>query len=116
MSFKVKESKLARVQEKVGRIRSFYNHLILYTVVNLIFAFSANFSEINIHIYNGFKISNQWANFDSYKIYPLWLIWGVVLVINAVTTFGIPIVFGSRWEEKKIEEYMKEDKTKINNI
>ena len=115
MNLKIKESKLARIQEKVGRIKSFYNHLILYILVNFIFTFSANFSEINIHIYNGFKISNQWANFDSYKVYPLWLVWGVILIINAVALFSIPMLFGNKWEEKKIEEYMKEDATKFKN-
>ena len=36
--------------------------------------------------------------------------WGIVLIFHAVGTFGIPNLFSKDWEERKIKEYMNNNR------
>ncbi len=87
------ENKYIRAKERVEQLKKFYGKLGTYLVFMAIFAI-INYST------NGLR-------------YPwfLWIAgaWGLGIVIEAGKTFGISMIFGRNWEERKIKELMGED-------
>ena len=89
--------KYIKAKNRVEKLKNFYNHLVIYIIVNLIIT--------------GFKVSNNldsWAEFRdellSIDVLSVWTVWGLVLVIHFIS-----LVFGQGWEERKIEELMNKE-------
>jgi len=94
MNYSDKEDKYFRAKEKVEEIKKFYSSLIAYVFV--------------IGALAGFNYyTDQWS-------YPwfLWAAfgWGIGLVFQAFKAFSLNPFFGNGWEERKIKEFMKDDK------
>lgn len=72
-----------KAKERVNEIKNFYNHLIVYIVINVIFIYF---------------VGKSW----------LWVtaFWGMGVVFQFVRTF----LFSKEWEEKKIKEYIEREK------
>lgn len=100
----VNDKKLLKAKLKVEELKKFYEHVVAYVLVNLFLAFVWNFS---FKLFGNFIVSNQFDG-GNFTHIPIWLIWGVFLLLHAFKTFGFLNLFGSDWEERKIEEYMKE--------
>ncbi|HKL35280.1 MAG TPA: 2TM domain-containing protein [Salegentibacter sp.] len=87
------ENKYLKARERVKELREFYNHLFSYILVNILLA--------GLNYY-----TNQWA-------YPwfLWVVggWGIGLAFDALKVFLMNPMFGKRWEERKIMEYMEKE-------
>jgi len=82
-----------RAKLKVQKLKEFYEHLIVYLLVNLgIFLFNMVISPETLWFY--------------YSLVG----WGVGLAIHAVFAFGLADFWGSDWEERKIKELMAKDK------
>jgi hypothetical protein len=67
-------------------------------------AFTWNFS---FKIFGNFILSNQF-NGDGFRHIPIWLFWGIFLALHALKTFGFLNFYGKEWEERKIQEFMKD--------
>jgi uncharacterized RDD family membrane protein YckC len=78
-----------RAKKRVGEIKGFYAHLIVYVVVNAILV------AINLLVTPGFL----------WFLIPLFG-WGIGLFFHAVFGFGLFGIFTKEWEDKKIKEYM----------
>ena len=100
----INDKKLLKAKLRVEEIKEFYKHLITFVMVNLFLAFIWKFS---FKIFGNFIVSNQF-DVDGFTHIPIWLIWGVFLVIHALKTFGFLNFFNKDWEEKKIKEFMNE--------
>lgn len=94
--------KYIRAKNKVEKLKAFYNHVVIYIIVNIIIT--------------GFKVSNNldsWANFTnelwSIDVLSVWTVWGLVLLIHFIS-----LLFGQGWEERKIEELMNKELSKDN--
>ena len=92
--------KYIKAKNRVEKIKSFYNHLAVYIIINLVIT--------------GFKMSNNlgsWREFTnelfSIDVLSSWTIWGIVLLIHL---FAITV--GRGWEERKIEALMKKELSK----
>ncbi len=88
------ESAYKRAEKRLKDIKGFYHHLLAYCLITPFTIF------INFKTYWDYK----WF---WYSIIP----WGIGLAIHAFVVFvhkgkG---VFGRNWEERKIEQFMKED-------
>lgn len=93
-----------KAENKVKKLKGFYFHLFLYLVVNLAWFLVLLFSN---HV-------------SSYYEYGFWgmgyghvstaVIWGVVLVIHYVLISGINVTFSKKWEQRKIQEFLNNDK------
>ena len=94
MEYRDKENKYFRAKEKVECIKKFYTGLISYVFVISLLAW-LNYA------------TNQWS-------YPwfLWAAfgWGIGLIFQAIKAFSLNPFFGKGWEERKIKEFMNEDK------
>lgn len=86
--------KYMRASERVTELKQFYTRCFRGGVAILIVA------GINYYL-------NEWA-------YPwfLWVVFGVglSLVLRAFKVFGFTMFMGRDWEERKIKEYMDEDR------
>ncbi|MGE7636009.1 2TM domain-containing protein [Bacillus paramycoides] len=81
-----------RAKKRVENLKAFYIHLTVYILVNLMLFLINMISDS----------SKLWF------LYPLGG-WGIGIVIHGLTTLPLGI-FGKKWEEQKIKEYMKKDK------
>jgi len=89
-----KENKYFRAKERVEELKKFYSNLTSYV---LVIAFLA---AINYYT-NGWSYAwFLWAAFG----------WGIGIVFHAVKAFQWNPYFNKDWEERKIKEFMDQDK------
>ncbi len=91
-----------RAKKKVEVLKGFYNHLVVYILVNsAIILVSAN-------VFNSGEINfNHWSNYVSA------FFWGFGLVTHGLYTFYVVNFknnFLKRWEEKKIKQFLDEER------
>jgi ABC-type transport system involved in cytochrome bd biosynthesis fused ATPase/permease subunit len=84
-----------KAKKQVGEIKGFYSHLLSYVLV------------ISVLIFVNLKYSPG----------HLWFIytaagWGIGLFFHAAKVFDWFTFLGKNWEEKKIQQYMEEEKNK----
>ena len=97
------DAKYRRAAERVDRLRGFYNHLIVYVVVNM----SISIFKVVRNVENGESYAE--AIFDL-NTFIVWLFWGIALALHAFSVFGLPMILGKDWEVRKIDEFMKKDR------
>ncbi|WP_299709676.1 2TM domain-containing protein [uncultured Tenacibaculum sp.] len=89
---KEEEIRYMRALKKVKEIKEFYSHLLIYIIV------------IPILIFINLKFSPQfhWFWFSVFG-------WGIGLFSHGFQIFdGFKLIMGKNWEERKINEYIKE--------
>ena len=88
------EKDVERARERVKKMRSFYSNLVTYIVVNVILI------VINV-LTSPHDLWFWWVT----------LIWGAILIIQAINTFTIKNKFlGEEWEERKVNEILQKKK------
>lgn len=94
MDYSDKENKYFRAKERVECIKKFYTSLLAYLfVISLLAAVNYYTNEFR---YPWFL----WAAFG----------WGIGLVFQGIKAFSYNPFFGKGWEERKIKEFMNDDK------
>lgn len=91
-----KENSYLLAKKEVKKIKGFYIHLFVYLVINTIF------------IVNN-TIANGWEGFKT-TLFSIVLFWGIGLFFHWYGTFGKNILFGKKWEKKKIQDLLDKDK------
>jgi len=92
-----------RAEKRVKDIKGFYWHLFWYLAVNIFLTFGGPIWKF---VSNGsFDLSN--IHFGNFSV---WFFWGIGLVSHWLHVFGKNIFFSKNWEERKIKEYMDQDK------
>jgi len=81
-----------KAKKKVDCIKGFYGNLFAYLIV-IPFLFWLNYRTTDF----------LWAIFPAVG-------WGLGLMINGLHAFGLNPLFGKDWEERKINEFMNNDK------
>lgn len=99
---KKKSPEYLRAKRKVEVLKAFYQHLIVYITINsVMILFMAN------------VFSREAVNFSNIGIYTIAFFWGIGLVSHAIYVFfeiHFKINFLRRWEERKIQQFMDDDK------
>ena len=95
------EQKYILARKRVEKISKFYKHLAVYVIVNSFLSAVFIAGDIN----DGDTFNEAFFNFHNYKI---WLFWGIGIFFQALNTFGIRLLLNKDWEERKIQEYMKD--------
>ena len=83
-------------KKRVKSIRGFYIHLFFYLVINAV---------IIVQIY-----SHNNHDFFQLESFSTALFWGIGLLAHGTSVFGSNLIFGKKWEERKIKELMSKDK------
>lgn len=85
-------------RKRVKKIKGFYTHLVVYICVNLFIVF-INISDLKPN-----------ESYFQPKNFVTAFFWGIGLVAHGLNVFGIDLIFGKNWEERKIKEIMDKDK------
>ena len=97
------EQKYILARKRVEKVSKFYKHLVAYVIVNIFLSAIFIIGDIN----DGYTFNEAVSDYHNYKI---WLFWGIGIFFQALNTFGIRVFFRKGWEERKIKEYMKENR------
>ena len=91
-----KENKYLRAKDRVEELKKFYGNITSYVVVITFLA-----------------VLNYWTNEWAYMWF-LWAAfgWGIGIFFHAIRTFNLNPFFGRDWEERKIQELMKDEEKK----
>lgn len=93
----IKNQNDIRYQEaakRVKKLKSFYIHLTIYILVNLLI--------VLINIQN-LKPGESYFKFENFVTL---FFWGIGLLAHAMSVFVPQFVLGKNWEERKIRELM----------
>ena len=93
------EASFKRAQKKVKAIKGFYTHLTVYIFVN---------AFIIISLYLNLDKGEQFWIFSTFSTA---FFWGIGLFFHALNVFKKTVFFGSKWEERKIQEFMIENQS-----
>ncbi|MCM2301470.1 MAG: 2TM domain-containing protein [Flavobacteriaceae bacterium] len=99
METKQDYEKYQRAKKQVAEIKGFYSHLLSYVFV------------MSILIFVNLKYSPEHLWF----IYSMFG-WGVGVFFHALKVFNWFPFMGKNWEEKKIQEFMEQEKNKQNKF
>ena len=86
-------------RKRLNKLKGFYHHLFWYVIVN-VFVIGFICTKVD-------NISDIW-NFGTFSTA---IFWGIGVFFHAVGVFGKNIFFSKSWEEKKIKQFMNEDKS-----
>ncbi len=92
------QKRYERAKKRVDNERGFYTHLTIYIVINITLLFiNTNFES------QGFRNWFQW------HLYITPILWGIGLLFHGLRVFKGNIIYGKKWEERKIKELMEKD-------
>ncbi|MFT5752842.1 MAG: hypothetical protein ACI9FW_001289 [Flavobacterium sp.] len=92
------DAKYYEALKRVKRIKGFYTHALVYLVINLMFV------VINYQNLGEGESYFQWHNFITA------FFWGIGLFAHGLSVFLPGMILGNNWEERKIKQYMEEEK------
>ncbi|MDT0559157.1 2TM domain-containing protein [Ichthyenterobacterium sp. W332] len=93
-----------RARHRAERLRKFYFHCIIFLIVNVVISLF----KVNRNVNNGESFSDAVWDLDTFIV---WIIWGIVLLIQTISVFGLPFILGKNWEEDKLKQFMDEDES-----
>lgn len=86
-----------RAKTRVEREKGFYNHLIVYLIINIVLTALKVWGDIH-----------SWDSFIneiiSINVLSTWIIWGIFLLLHFLS-----FKYGQAWEERKIQEFMNDE-------
>ena len=86
-----------KAKKQVEEIKGFYSHLTFFIIFNAVIIF------INLK-YSPHHLWFLWTTFS----------WGIGLFFHALKVFNWFPFFGKSWEEKKMQQFIEEEKNKQN--
>ncbi|MCJ1805519.1 MULTISPECIES: 2TM domain-containing protein [Flavobacterium] len=86
-----------KARKKVKEIKDFYSHLISYLCINTFFIF----------------INLKYSSNHIWFFYPM-LGWGIGLFFHGLKVYDFSFI-SKNWEERKIQEFIEEEKKRNNN-
>lgn len=78
-------------QAHLDRLKAFYVHLVIYALLNIILI-----------------IINLLINPRDIWFYWVLLFWGAIIIIHGIYSFMPNSLFSRRWEEDKIQTYIRQ--------
>lgn len=97
------EQKYLQAKKRVDELKGYYWHLATYLIVNVFISAS----KISRNLNNGETFEQAFFDFNTFG---LWFVWGIGLAFHTFKTFGFHFFLGKNWEERKIKEFMNDEK------
>ena len=89
---------LAMAQKKVQKLKRFYIHAVIYSIVVGIYVLN-NYFNVPIPFFPIGRLN--WF---------IMTIWTIVLAIDAIQLFATTVFIGKKWEERQIKKMMEKSK------
>lgn len=99
-----KEKNYLLAKKRVDKLKGFYKHFISYILVNV---FISIVIILGLMKKEGKGFTEVVFNFG---VYATWIFWGIGVFFHWMGVFGQNLFFSKKWEEKKLQEYMKNEK------
>ncbi|WP_223034920.1 2TM domain-containing protein [Hanstruepera marina] len=94
---------LDKAERRVKEIKSFYVHVFIYLVSNLVWIMILlYYNEMSSYTQYGF-----WGK--GYGQVPMAVLWGVGILIHWFLVFGKNISFSKKWESRKIKQLLDKE-------
>lgn len=101
-------SNYEKAKLKVDSIRGFYNHLVVFAIVNiLLYALRDKFTVVLINL-NAMG-NPEFLRWVDWNVFGTTIIWGIVLVVHGTRVWGNFPQLLKEWEERAIQKYMSEN-------
>ncbi|MEM6721771.1 MAG: 2TM domain-containing protein [Bacteroidota bacterium] len=97
-----KTERYLRAEKKVGELKSFYIHVLVYICVNSFISVKKIVNNLN----NGETFQEAFFDLGTFIV---WLAWGIGLAFHAFNVFIDNGMLGKNWEDRKIREYMDDE-------
>ncbi len=98
-----KEDRYLRAKERVKKLKGFYWHLAVYIIVNMFLTIGKITGEMS----HGKTFIEAFWDFGTFAI---WVFWGIGVFFHGLKVFGPTLFFGKDWEQRKMNEFIDEDK------
>ncbi|HZW63717.1 MAG TPA: 2TM domain-containing protein [Flavobacteriaceae bacterium] len=85
--------------KRVKQLKGFYTHLVVYLVINTI---------ILVLHYRGLDANEPFFKWEHFMTL---FFWGIGLVAHGLPIYMPNIIFGKKWEQRKIKEYMDREQS-----
>ena len=100
-----KFSKYERAKEKVASIKRFYNHVLVFLIINIILYFLRNKFVFILVSKEAFG-NPEFLDWIDWNVYGTTIVWGIILAIHGITVFGNISWHMKKWEDRKIQKYL----------
>ncbi|AFL81646.1 hypothetical protein Aeqsu_2186 [Aequorivita sublithincola DSM 14238] len=98
--------KLRNARKRLEMLKSFYKHLLVYIVVNIIlFAIRGNI----LGFFQNTSPDKNFIEWIDWNILIVPIFWGIGLLFHAAKVFQYRFKFIKNWEERQLERYVKEE-------
>ncbi|WP_438969057.1 2TM domain-containing protein [Nonlabens sp.] len=87
------EEILKRTQKRVKDLKGFYDHLIVFIIIHIMILGAVLYFNGSLKFFITFTL----------------LGWGIGLLVHALIVFKWNPITTKKWEQQKIEEFLKED-------
>ncbi|MEP2057959.1 MAG: 2TM domain-containing protein [Maribacter litoralis] len=98
-------SKYERAKSKVASIKRFYNHVLVFLIINIILYFLRNKFVFILVSKEAFG-NPEFLDWIDWNVYGTTIVWGIILAIHGITVFGNISWHMKKWEERKIQKYL----------
>lgn len=90
-----KDERYYAAQKRVKSIKGFYIHFTVYVLINI-------FLIVQIYLSN----KNDFWRWESFSTA---IFWGIGIIGHATSVFCGNLLFGKKWQDRKIREFMEND-------
>jgi uncharacterized integral membrane protein len=92
------DAKYYEALKRVKRIKGFYTHAMVYVLINIMI--------IIINVQN-MEVGESYFRMQNLTTL---IFWGIGLLAHGLSVFLPGMILGNNWEERKIKQYMEEEK------
>jgi len=97
------EDRYIRAKKRVEQLKGFYWHLAFYLGVNIFISTSKIINNLS----DGETFMEAFWDFGTFAV---WFFWGIGMFFHTLGVFKQNILFSKDWEERKMNEFMEEEK------
>lgn len=104
-------TKFESAKKRVTAIQKFYNHVLIYVLVNCAVVVGWYLSMPDIGV-----LDYETAHFQRWVFWNIILfptIWAVVLIVHGMSAYG-KFSFVKKWEARKMKEFIENDEQETN--
>jgi hypothetical protein len=105
----LEQDKYLRGRYRVGQLRNYYMHLLVYVLVNLFISGV----KITFAMRAGERFGEAALSYNSLSV---WVIWGIILFIHSFRVLVLPYILGSDWEYRKLQAFLDEELSEKTNF
>ncbi len=103
----IEEDRYLRAKKRVEKLKGFYWHFASYFVVNMFISVTKIISDMD-------DTTSFMDAFLDFGTFAVWIFWGIGVFFHALGVFAPNLPFLKRWEEDKLEQFIKEDQQQKN--